>query len=116
MPRTKKYITKLAVGSNFDMDDHPASATVELLPSMIVRIRELSEVVKKNSLYKVELFDYTPTWYTTEDCDKEWEDGEDRRIGCVTMNVSSDTVWWTASAKHSDYEFSTDSINIKELS
>ncbi len=110
---------KLNVNCLSDDNDYPICALVDLDDTAMSRIRLFAAFVKQNNLYRVEGFDYSPTWYNVDVDESEHLSGalsaETASVECVCLNVSADDFWWSAFLKNSDVEIETEKVPIKSI-
>lgn len=110
---------KLNVNCLLDDNDYPICALVDLDETSMSRIRLFAAFVKENDLFRVEGFDYSPTWYNVDVDESEHLSGESgaeiASVECVCLNVSADSFWWSAFLKNSDIEIETDKTPIQTI-
>lgn len=110
---------KLGVNCAHDYADYPVCAIVELNEDTANKIRLFSKFVKKNDLYKIEKFDYSPLWLDHDVLEDETLTDEDRTglvsVEAVCLNVTDDSFWWSAYLKNSNVYIFTDKLAISKL-
>lgn len=111
---------KLGVNCAHDDADYPVCAIVELNEDAVNKIKQFSNFVKKNNLYKIEKFNYTPLWLDHDVLENEPVTDEDRAgtvsVEAVCLNVTDDSFWWSAYLKNSNVLIETDRLAIANLS
>jgi len=102
----------LQVGSSYE-GDVPLSAIINLEPDDIKRILKLSNCVKRNKVFCIQSWDYSPDWLaSSNEEDREEFDGS---IDSSRIVITDSDVYWKAGLKHADVEFSTGCIYLSEL-
>ena len=112
---------KLTVDVNTDnewCDDGVDAATVELTKEQLLNVATLSELVKKNYLYRVSVFEnpldyFVDSWdnETGQDCLTPWEG----RVEAVTLNVTTNNFYWSGYYKHTNIRWETTSVSISDI-
>ncbi|MHB8699227.1 MAG: hypothetical protein ACYC9J_14585 [Sulfuricaulis sp.] len=96
--------------------DLPVCALVNIDEIAMTRIRLFAAFVETNSLYRVERFDYSPTWYYVSVDENEHKSGESSAkiasVECGCLNVAADSFWWSAFLKNSNIEIETEKTPI----
>ena len=116
----------IVAGTEADHDfDYPVQAKIEVSAWLAKEILDLQALVLKHGLYKVEKFDYSVDFFSTSIDEEEdgedvevVEDGDDRdpvSLQCSSLNVSSDTFWFSATEKNGTEEFRTEDQSIAEM-
>lgn len=119
-------ILKIHVEDEFcdgEDDNGNALALARILLSCddVSEVKRLSELVKKEHLYAVKRFDYTPEYFSDyEGFDWDGYKGEETvewkgRVDVVCLHVTDDSFRWEGYLKHTNIRWSTESVEIKEL-
>jgi hypothetical protein len=114
MSNSKSYRTK--VRSDADYDELPNVATFVIDEATAKEIIRLSAMVKANSLYKVEKFDYRVS-FIKQDEDEPNEQVEQAELGTDAdcLKVSETEFWFSAYLKHTNVEVLTERQRIADL-
>lgn len=116
MSRKSKVVFEKVIEANIQSDsacdfDH---ASIKLTRTFAKHILHLANVVRKEQVATIHLWDYTPDFLCTDyDTDKLVE--AETRTDCEQLVVSDKSFWWEGCLKDSDIHWSTDNISIKEL-
>lgn len=117
-----------AVSTHSDHEaDYPGHARFSISKSFAEEILRLSQLVRDNGLYKVELFatghveflNCAPEDLEEDDAgdnqDADNADGSRPRVDCETLNVSNDDFWFSANIRNDSVSFSTDTQSLADL-
>jgi hypothetical protein len=120
----KNFTSILSISSTdeYGVGEDPTHALIELPRGRVIRIIHLASIVKKEKVYAIEEFDYTPEYKTVKE-DAEFEDAPkitelkdwDGRVDATRIHITDDSVSWLSYVKHTNIELSTGHISIKCL-
>jgi hypothetical protein len=117
MNKSKAYLVDVRCSN--ELNDAPSVAVFTIDKDEAKEIVRLAEVVKENDLYKVERFDYRVSYLKKDpedlDEDDDLEEENEARVDCDCISVSSNEFWFSAKAKHTDIEFTTERQPIQAL-
>jgi hypothetical protein len=115
----KQYQTNVLSSNEFA--DVPGKAVFQIDEATAREIVRLSDLVKANKLYRVELCDYRVNYLKSsaeddDDSSQTASPDDGVRTECDCMSVSDTEFWFSALKKNSDVEFICDRQSIQELS
>lgn len=99
-------------------DSTPEAVKVVIDDAMATKIRKYANIAKENSLYAVEVFDYSATWLdemptdTIGGCDAEFVDDT---IAVPTLLVNATSFWYQACLSEQGTVFESNPISLTEL-
>jgi hypothetical protein len=99
-------------------DSYPPYALIEMTPDLYKWIMRALKARKDLEATYIQKFDYTPDWKESETDSPTEADlvgPDDLRIDYSMISVSDDDVRWNSVLKHSNVEFSTERIPLKEI-
>jgi hypothetical protein len=125
---------KVCNGGDFESDS-PEIAIVDLETRQIEDIlskcnKAQREAIEDTSFYKLEYFDYSPTFFSDTNLDEEKSElveecepvivdveptGKRVRVDCVALNIKPEEIFWSAYTKHSNTRVETEELSVDFL-